>query len=819
MSPATAVPRAEPLALHGAALLVPSLQSEPFPVRAIRPAPCTKACPAGVNVKAYVSLIAERRFAEALEVIRRRCPLPGICGRVCHHPCELACRRRRADEAVAIRSLKRVVADRARDSRLPEPPPGPARGPGVAVIGSGPAGLTAAYDLRLAGYAATVFEGDPEPGGMLRYGIAPYRLPRDVLDAEIAVLERAGVGLRIGRRLGADFDLDGLFGQGFGAVLLAVGAQHGRRLGVPGEDGCAGVEDALEFLRRANAGDRAHPGERVVVIGGGSTAVEAARTARRLGASSVAILYRRYREEMLASQDEIAIAEQEQVHLSFLVAPARVIASNGRVMALECVRIGLGEPDASGRRRPIAIPGSEFLVPAERVLAAVGQEADLDFLAVHDRARLAAHGRLQADPHTSMTERRGVFAAGDVVTGPATVIEAIAAGHRAAESIRHFLEEGRPAVREERPELRAPREYELRDTPPIRASRVRPALALPEAGREFREVEQAFDLDEAVGEARRCLRCGPCGDCKICAPTCQRRHVMVRTASGGGAGGHTALLRVPGPFAMGLDATTPTPAWLMPRSRPTTLPEVNLAETVAMELRPVRVRIESDLCRGCATCAEVCPFDAITMTRRNGDIARARIEPALCRGCNLCTAVCPTKATRASALTPQWWGSRLADAFRFPAGVAPPAAVHVVLACQRRAGSLERPVEEPGVHVEIVRFRCIGQVDAGMLIELHALGARRVLVAGCSADRCRFGEGAARAAVEVARARALLGLLGAREDFIVWNPSDRRARDPLDAPVARLVREDAVEGPPGAVPPGGTDAPDGVDRVVIEGGA
>lgn len=586
--------------LAGCSLLIPDIQSEPLPILPVEPAPCTQACPAGINVKAYVSLIAESRFAEALQVVRQHCPLPGICGRICHHPCEAVCRRGTVDEPIAIRSLKRFVADLAIEEPAPTPWPLIEKNSRVAIVGSGPAGLTAAYDLRRAGYPVTIFEAESEAGGMLRYGITEYRLPREVLNAEIEYLGGVGLDFETGCHVGRDLQLEELLEQGFVATLLAVGAQRGRPMRLPGAESCEGVEDALAFLRRVNHGDRTPVTGRVVVIGGGSTAVEAARSALRLGADSVDILYRRYREELLADEEEIRAAESEGIAFRFLVAPMRLIMEDGVLQALECVRVGLGEPDASGRRRPIQIPGSEFRVETDRVLAAIGQAADLDFMPAEILAELTQNELLRVDPSTAMTGLQGVFAAGDAVSGPATVIDAIAEGHRAAEAIYHYLKEGRPSIAPEPPEMRAPVEYGLPDSPPVTAERGRPEHRSVKSGAEFAEVERAFGEAEAVDEARRCLRCGPCGECRACTPSCRRRHVLVRFPDGEGTGSRPPiLLRAPGNVSMGLSSRSAAQAQLLPESRPRLLREVSPQEGDVVEVAPLRVQIVEEQCRGC----------------------------------------------------------------------------------------------------------------------------------------------------------------------------------------------------------------------------
>ncbi len=797
MTVAATAPRVGMLNLENAGLLVPALQSEPLPIRRIETAPCTQACPAGINVKAYVSMIAERRFADALEMVRRRCPLPGICGRVCDHPCEVKCTRGRFDEPIAIRALKRFVADlelSGEIKRPPLPPKAKARPQKIAIIGSGPAGITAAYDLALAGYPVTIFESEAEPGGMLRYGIVCYRLPREIIDTEFDMLCQAGVEIKTGTALGKDIELDGLLKDGYGSVLLAVGAQKGRALGIPGEEGCSQIEDALAFLRRVNEGDRTPVKGKVAVIGGGSTAIEAARTALRLGASSSEIVYRRYREEMPAGDLEIKDAEEEGVKLRFLVAPTRVIAKGGKMTGIECVKIGLGEPDASGRRGPIMIPGSEFAIAADRVLAAVSQDADLSF--VPKNSELMKGRWLAIDDATAMTPRPGVFAAGDVVTGPATVIKAIDAGHKAAHSIRRFLEEGKPGIptNGQRPSEYA--EYELPDMPPVDANRVWPKMVWPRPGREFDEVESAFTHDQAVNEAKRCIRCGPCDACKVCAPSCRRRYIMLSAPKNGGAfTGPTAFIRASGNIAMGLTANEPTPGWLLPVIRPGALGEIDTSLGMEVGLLPGRVYVNEERCRGCGLCVEVCPFDALSLKNGSGQAKVAYLEPSLCRGCNLCTSVCPTDAVSAGALSPEWWKSRLEEIF----GEVEPGELQagpvVVLACERRYGSVDAICNQRGVRGSLIRFRCTGQINAGMLLDLCWRGAGGVLVAGCDPERCRFGTGAKMAKTEIERARSMLRSMGEDDGCIMCDWAKNAADDSLDAPLTRVIETARERGP------------------------
>jgi len=457
---------------------------------------CSDACPAHVNVPEYVGLIAEGRFAEALDVIRRRNPFPSVCGRACDHPCELYCRRGDVDDPIAVRHLKRFVADHVQDEIPPLSWQGARRGR-VAVIGSGPAGLTAAYFLALMGREVKVFEALDVVGGMMATGIPAYRLPREALDRDIEYIRQTGVEIEAGRRIES---LKELQDNGFDAVFVAVGAHKGARLGVPGEE-TEGVHDALGLLREASSGRLKDLRGRVVVIGGGNAAIDSARSALRLGADSVTVLYRRTQEEMPALREEIEDALMEGVDIRYLVSPI-AIEGNGRLRAVRCAEMELGEADESGRRRPLPKPGREAVFEADHVIVAVGQSPDLDF-AFSEGQLVVSRGRIAVDPVTQRSGDERVFAGGDAVTGPATLIEAIAAGQRAAQAIDVFLG-GRGELppdtgfaarsKAAEPEGEVPRA-------PI------PELPPEERRGNFREVMVGYSLQAACAEARRCLRC------------------------------------------------------------------------------------------------------------------------------------------------------------------------------------------------------------------------------------------------------------------------------------------------------------------------
>ena len=482
--------------------------------------PCQAACPLQTEVREYVDLIAQGKLLEALRVIRENNPFPSICAHVCTHPCENECRRGQVDKPIAIRALKKFAVEFGGD-RMIQPEVETTHDERVAIVGSGPAGLAAAYYLRRLGYPVTIFEAHSEVGGMLRVGIPQYRLPREVLDAEVGRLIQMGVDIRTNARV---VSLDLLFEMGYKAIFVTVGAHQGLRLGIEGEES-PGVVDGATFLREVNLGLRPSLGSAVGVVGGGNVALDAARTALRLGANRVSLLYRRSREEMPADPSEIEQALEEGIEFQFCTAPVRIRRENNQ-LRVTCLRMELGEPDSSGRRRPIPIKGSEFELQLDTLVTAIGQAPQVP---KEFNLRVGRGSTIRVDPVTLTTNRAGVFAGGDAVTGPATVTQALAAGRKAAFRIDEYLQHKYPTLDEGKKTLThslLPQTVER-----IRkVERLEPPVLPPEARtKDFRPVESIYDWREAVSEARRCLRCGMgaeilfrdrCATCLTCLRIC-----------------------------------------------------------------------------------------------------------------------------------------------------------------------------------------------------------------------------------------------------------------------------------------------------------
>ena len=477
------------------------------------PPPCQAACPLDIRVREKIRYLKEGKTAEALAVVLERCPFPGILGRICARPCEAACTRGSLGGPIAIAGLKRYLSDLDQEAGL-QATPGPERPERVAVVGGGPAGLMAAYELRLKGYRVTLFEAEAQLGGALRLYVPAYRLPREVLDRETGLIEKLGVEVRLRTRLGRDVQLEELR-RDFAAVFLAVGCHKSLLLEAAGEQ-LSGVWYGLDFLKAANSTTPPRVGPRVAVIGGGDTAVDSARTARRLGGKEVHILYRRTAALMPALESEVAEARREGIQFQFLTMPRRILG-DGRVQGLLALKAELGEPDASGRLCPAPVAGSEFTLEADTVIIAVGQTADFRFFGPGLGFDTSSKAKLDADPVTLATRIPGVFAGGDLITGPHTAVAAFAAGRRAALAIDCHLQG------QELPEILPPlasRNTDLVvDTTGVSPV---PRQEMPELGINERlagpsaEVEQGFSPAAARLEAERCLAC----TCSQCVKNC-----------------------------------------------------------------------------------------------------------------------------------------------------------------------------------------------------------------------------------------------------------------------------------------------------------
>ncbi|MFH1155120.1 MAG: NAD(P)-binding protein [Pseudomonadota bacterium] len=492
----------------------------------ISPSPCQMACPAGIDVPTYLTLIGQGRDAEAIEVIRRDNPLPWVCGLVCTKPCEMMCVRGRIDTPVSIKTLKAFAAEKAmsdRNYRNPEKkPPNDRR---ICVVGAGPGGLSASYYLALMGYSVTVIEALPMAGGMLMVGIPRYRLPREVIDREVAMIEDLGVEFRYNTRFGKDVTFEGLKHDGFEAFFFAIGAHKSYKLGIKGEGDFPGVIDAVEFLRSVALGNRHSPGRHVIVIGGGNVAIDAARTSLRLGADTVTIAYRRTEAEMPADPEEVEQAMEEGVNFSFLTIPTQVVGTGSSVEGLACLRAELIQKKDSDRFHPVPVLGSDHTMAADAVISAIGQQVDTAGFESLTGLNWTRRGTIEVRQASMETTMPGVFAAGDAVTGPATVIEAIGGGKRAAEAIDRHLN-NIPQPRMPKVPVRYRKEIPLEIPAETKMTLKRPEMGMLNLERRrttFQQAELGYTENQVREEARRCLRCDICRRCGKCVDICQNK--------------------------------------------------------------------------------------------------------------------------------------------------------------------------------------------------------------------------------------------------------------------------------------------------------
>ena len=706
---------------------------EKYTLSRIEASPCSVECPLETDVKAYVSLIAAGRFEEALEVVRRTNPFPGICGRVCPHPCEDRCLRGQFDEPIAIAALKRFLADyELRRAIIPRYSRTGASQGKVAVIGAGPAGLTCAADLAREGYSVTVFESRAEPGGMLANGIPPYRLPREILRTEIAAVEACGVEILLNSPVGEAVRFEELT-RVFDAVFVATGAMRPKKLNIPGEEyDIPGILNWVFLLRHVSEGRGEMPGDRVIVIGGGNTAVDCARSLLRLGSRNVQLLYRRSRVEMPASTEEVEDAQKEGVKLSFLTAPVKFTHNGRRVIGLECVRMRLGDRDESGRKRPIPIPDSRFVIPCDAVVPAIGQELDAHFLGGGHGLKLTQDGLLDVDHGNLATSRWGVFAGGDAVNGSASVVEAIAAGHRAARSIIRFLSNEATGTQTEG-DTRVFEELAFPESPPKRSPRVLSARRGADARcRNFEEVDFGFTELEAMEEAKRCLRCGPCRECTQCVGVCEKKQVILEPLPGAPLEHGKMMIRIP--LEMHRE-------FVLKGSLNTTFHETPGRANVFV------ARVNERLCRGCGLCEEVCEYKAVQVVYRGGGIFCALINGDMCRGCGTCTSVCPTGAMD------QYYFSR--------ERMLPQTGIQseniVIYRCLWAESPLSLTSRGKNTTVEVM---CIGSVAAGSVLRAFEKGAWGVLLVGCGTKSCHYGFGRRQAEENMRAVWEILSLLG-----------------------------------------------------------
>ena len=574
--------------------------------------PCQTTCPASIDIKGFLKAIADKNCDKAAEIIREKAPFPGSLGRICPRPCEDECRRTRVEQPVSICNMKRFASDKEieKQGSVKLKTPLPATGKKVAIIGAGPAGMSAAYFLRQQGHDVTVFEKNEKSGGMLRYGIPFYRLPDKILSIEMDAIENTGVKVKYNTEIGKDINIISLQ-KDYDALLIAIGAQGSSSMRIEGE-ALPGVYAGIDYLGKIARGEVPDIGKKVLVVGGGNTAIDASRSAVRSGAD-VTILYRRTKAEMPASDFEISEAEEEGVKIDYLVAPVS-IAKKGNKLYLNCIRMGQGEPDESGRRRPVPIKNSEFEIEADAVIGAIGQRVLPDSVKLLG-IEIDKSGNIIADPATFMTSRPGIFAAGDCQTGADIAVRAVGNGRKAACAIDQYLS-GKEVVGE--PKLFNSQMGPLESVPASlfegieQKERIKmPLINLSERKKTYNEIETGFEYDKAVLEAERCLKCGcdKIEDCKL------------RT--------YATRFDVDRNFFKGEK------------------------RTYTLDVSRADIKMETGKCISCGSCVRACAeikglnvFSFVNrgfMTRMTVPFGKSLVDSE-CDGCGECAKVCPTAA-------------------------------------------------------------------------------------------------------------------------------------------------------------------------------
>lgn len=596
--------------------------------------PCKYGCPTNVDAPAFIGLMAAGDYDEAQRALKANLPFPAIVGRVCPHPCEGNCRRGAVDEPISIRLSHRFVGDVAISKGFMPEEPAPATGKRVAVIGAGPAGLTNAYYLALKGHAVTIFEALPEAGGMLRYGIPEYRLPKRLLDAELEPLWAMGVELRTNTAMGPDCSIDSLLADGYDAIFIGIGAHESNSMRVDGED-LEGVLPVVEFLREVALGNPPETGDKVAVIGGGFSAMDAARVSVRLGAKEVTVIYRRTQKEMPAHEIEVRDAQEEGVKFVFLSTPVEVIGENGKVTGVKCQKMELGEPDESGRRRPQPVEGSEYIIELDSIIPAIGQSPQIHYDDADGARRplfeescgvdATKWKTIDANPVTFQTRRPEVFTAGDAFTGAATVVEAVGAAKRAAWAMDAWLSGADLAAYEASAPAAKP---EMLAIPAFRQEKVErqvsPQASVQERRENFREVEHGLSEQSARLEGRRCLQC-------ICegVESCKIRRYAIAAGLTVDEGNRFAILKAEGNRFPGNQ------------------------HIYGRDTRHAFVMRDPNRCIACGRCVRICKYitgsGVYDFIGRGSDMIVATafdapLQETDCVSCGRCASKCPTGA-------------------------------------------------------------------------------------------------------------------------------------------------------------------------------